>query len=239
MDDPVGLVWRAPTPQDAEALGRMHHQAWVDTYAHLLPDDWFEHWTVDVSIAKWRRILTSPDPAGPDPRSRSSTTRARRSRGSWRARPDPTTTSPPARPRELWGLYVARSHHGTGLARALAERAAGRRTGRAVGVRREPSGRGVLPQAGLRARRRRGAAPRDRAARHPHGPRSVGCRACRSPRRSCRPTSPTSSASSAPSRTPTGRTSTSWTTTSSPTSPSACPSSRRWSRSPRSRSTAT
>ena len=119
-----GLVWRAPTPADAEALGRMHHQAWVDAYSHLLPDDWFEHWTVDDAIARWRGILTAITPAdltriavfdetgavvalvvvGP-------------------SRPDESVA--PARARELRGLYVAREHHGSGLARALAERALG------------------------------------------------------------------------------------------------------------------
>jgi GNAT superfamily N-acetyltransferase len=124
MDDPVGLVWRAPTPQDADALGRMHHQAWVDAYAHLLPDDWFEHWTVDDSIAKWQRILTSPTP--PD-LTRIAVFDETGAAVGWvvagPSRPDDDVQ--PARPRELWGLYVAREHHGTGLARALAERALG------------------------------------------------------------------------------------------------------------------
>ena len=119
-----GLVWRAPTPEDAEALGRMHHQAWVDAYSRLLPDDWFEHWTVDDAVARWRGILAAPtppeltligvfDPSG--------------AAVGWvvsgPSRPDDDVA--PARPRELWGLYVAREQHGTGLARELAERALG------------------------------------------------------------------------------------------------------------------
>jgi GNAT superfamily N-acetyltransferase len=124
MAAPHDLVWRAPTPDDAEAIGRMHHQAWVDAYSHLLPDDWFEHWTVDVVIEKWQRILGAPRPpdlvrvavfdetgaavafavAGP-------------------SRPDDEVA--PAHDRELWELYVARGHHGSGLARALAEQALG------------------------------------------------------------------------------------------------------------------
>ena len=234
-----GLVWRAPTPADAEALGRMHHQAWVDAYSHLLPDDWFEHWTVDDAIARWRGILTAPHSGRPHPHRR-----LRRDRGGGRlGRGGPVApgrrASRPARPRELWGLYVAREHHGSGLARALAERALGDEPAELLGLRRQPPGGGVLPQARVRARRRGGPPPRDRPPRHPDGARWLGCRACRSPRRSCRPTSPTSSASSRPSRAPTGRTSTSWTTTSCPTSRSGCRSSRPWSRCPRSRSTAT
>ena len=29
MGEVHALVWRAPTPDDAEAIGRMHHRAWV------------------------------------------------------------------------------------------------------------------------------------------------------------------------------------------------------------------
>ena len=102
----------------------MHHQAWVDAYADLLPDDWFEHWTVDVSIAKWQRILASPTP--PD-LTRIAVFDETGAAVAWVvAGPVPSRRRRrPARPRELCGLYVARSHHGSGLARALAERALG------------------------------------------------------------------------------------------------------------------
>ena len=117
-----GLVWRAPTPADAEAVGRMHHQAWVDAYGHLLPDDWFEHWTVDVVIAKWRGILTAPTPPG---LTRIAVFDETGAAVAWvvagPSRPDDDIE--PVRPVELWGIYVAREHHGSGLARALAERA--------------------------------------------------------------------------------------------------------------------
>ena len=119
-----GLVWRAPTPADAEALGRMHHQAWVDAYSHLLPDDWFERWTVDDAIARWHGILTAPTPAD---LSRIAVFDGTGAAVAWvvvgPSRPDDTID--PARPRELWGLYVAREHHGSGLARAMAEQALG------------------------------------------------------------------------------------------------------------------
>ena len=119
-----GLVWRAPTPADAEALGRMHHQAWVDAYSHLLPDDWFEHWTVDNAIARWHGILSASPPAD---LTRITVFDGTGAAVAWVAvgpsRSDDAVD--PARPRELWGLYVAREHHGSGLARALAELALG------------------------------------------------------------------------------------------------------------------
>ena len=117
-------MWREPLPGDAESIGRMHHQAWVDTYAHLLPDDWFEHWTVADAVARWHGILTSPTPVGVtrvgvfDP---SGAAVALAVAGP--SRPDGGIE--PARPRELWALYVARDHHGTGLARALADHVLG------------------------------------------------------------------------------------------------------------------
>ena len=119
-----GLVWRVPTPADAEALGRMHHQAWVDAYSHLLPDDWFGHWTVDHVVARWRGILAAPAPADVTRIAvfdRTGAAVALVVVGP--SRPDDTVD--PARPRELWGLYVARELHGSGLARALAEQALG------------------------------------------------------------------------------------------------------------------
>jgi GNAT superfamily N-acetyltransferase len=118
------LVWREPTPADAEALGRMHHQAWVDAYSDLLPDDWFEHWTVDAVVERWRGNLGAPVPEG---LARLAVFDEHGDAVGWvvsgPSRPDDEV--PPARALELWGLYVARTHHGTGLARQLAERALG------------------------------------------------------------------------------------------------------------------
>lgn len=43
---------------DAPRVGRMHHQAWVDTYAALLPGDYFEtRWTVTDAVRLWQGIL--------------------------------------------------------------------------------------------------------------------------------------------------------------------------------------
>ena len=124
MREPQGLVWRVPVVADAEAIGRLHHQAWVDAYSALLPDGWFERWTVDDAIERWRGILAAPAPEG--------LTRLAVFDGSGAAvawvvagpsRPEDDIE--PARDRELWGLYVAREHHGTGLARELAEHVLG------------------------------------------------------------------------------------------------------------------
>ena len=124
MAAPHELVRRAPTPDDAEAIGRMHHQAWVDAYSALLPDDWFEHWTVDVAIAKWRRILASPGPPGLVRIAVFDATGAAVA-GVVAGPSRPDDDVEPVRDRELWGLYVASGHDGSGLARALAAEALG------------------------------------------------------------------------------------------------------------------
>ena len=124
MPAPQGLVWRAPVAADAEAVGRLHHRAWVDAYGDLLPEDWFEHWTVDDAVERWRGILAAPVPEGV---TRVAVFDERGAAVAWvvagPSRPDDEVE--PARERELWGLYVAREHHGTGLARALAEHVLG------------------------------------------------------------------------------------------------------------------
>ncbi|MBM6399447.1 GNAT family N-acetyltransferase [Phycicoccus sonneratiae] len=113
------LVWRAPTPADAEALGRMHFRAWVDTYGPLLPDGWFDDRGPEDRIALWARVTAEPLPLG-----------VRRVAVLDGSRPVAWCQTGPARvhegvdpvrDEELWGLYVARDHLGTGLGQALLE----------------------------------------------------------------------------------------------------------------------
>ncbi len=115
---PGDLVWREPEPSDAEALGRMHHQAWVDTYADLLPPGYFDEHGPAERIGLWRTLLAEPPPPGV----RRVTVFAGGAEAvAW------CVTGPgrehegvrPVRTEGLWGLYVARGHHGTGLAQEL------------------------------------------------------------------------------------------------------------------------
>lgn len=117
------LVWREPVLSDADAVGRMHHRAWVDTYASLLPPGWFDEHGPDEQVARWRRILGDPTPAG-----------ARRTVVFDDAEPVALAVCGTARENEgvspvrelaLWGLYVARSHLGTGLGQSLLRWAVG------------------------------------------------------------------------------------------------------------------
>lgn len=120
------LVWRAPESADAEALGRMHHQSWVDSYSDLVPPGWFDEHGPQNRIDLWHRVLADAPPEG-----------VRRT-AVFRPGGEPVAWCvggvshenegvPPVRDLELWGLYVDRSLHGSGLAQALLEWAVGDR----------------------------------------------------------------------------------------------------------------
>lgn len=103
---------------DAARLGRMHHQAWVDTYGDALPPDYFEHWTAGKSVARWVRILAESPPPGVI---RVTALDRLEVVGFATSGPTRALTARPVRAAdlELWGLYVARDHLGTGLGQQL------------------------------------------------------------------------------------------------------------------------
>jgi ribosomal protein S18 acetylase RimI-like enzyme len=108
---------------DATGLGAMHHQAWVDTYGAALPRDYFEHWTIADAVARWAKILEGP--AEPGVRRLVAVDGAGEIVGFTAAGPSrPLEDRPsPVRPFELWGLYVARAHLGSGLGQRLLDEA--------------------------------------------------------------------------------------------------------------------
>ena len=120
MDGRAGLIWRVPVLGDAGALGRLHHQAWVDAYGDRLPSDRFERWTVADAVAKWEGILRAPEV--PD-QVRLAVFADDSEAVAWivvgAARP--LDDLAPVRARELWGIYLAREQYGTGLAHALVD----------------------------------------------------------------------------------------------------------------------
>ncbi len=119
------LVWREPVPDDAEALGLMHHQCWVDTYVDLLPPGWLEEHGPQEQVLRWRRVLAEPPPPGVR---RLAVFDGAGVPVAWSvAGPGRAHTGvAPVRDRAVWGLYVARSHLGTGLGQALLHWAVGR-----------------------------------------------------------------------------------------------------------------
>ncbi|MGG5257326.1 GNAT family N-acetyltransferase [Phycicoccus avicenniae] len=91
----------------------------MDTYGPLLPQGWFDGQGPEERIALWQRVLAEPLPAG-----------ARRTAVFSGDEPVAWSMAGPARvhegvdpvrDEELWGLYVARDHLGTGLGQELVE----------------------------------------------------------------------------------------------------------------------
>ncbi|WP_375390348.1 GNAT family N-acetyltransferase, partial [uncultured Amnibacterium sp.] len=108
---------RAPTADDAEAVGRMHLAAWREAYAHLLPQDFFD----DDAEARWMQRWTANLA---EPRADTVSRIALRGDevvGLATAGPGRANESggPPVRDRELWALYVRSSEYGSGLGHQL------------------------------------------------------------------------------------------------------------------------
>ena len=115
----IGPMVRA----DARGVGELHHQSWVDTYAGALPADYWDTWTVQRSVTRWRRILADPTPRRVV---RLVAKEGRRVvgfcvRGPARGKPEIA----PARAAELWAVYVETRLYGSGLGQGLVDRCLG------------------------------------------------------------------------------------------------------------------
>ena len=108
---------RRPGPADAESLALLHVATWQETYAHLLPDDFFGDAHLESRRGMWRRLLADD-------------------RAEWMIRlaedahekPIGFAMSGPAmageaqdlpREQQLYMVYVAAAHHGSGAGQAL------------------------------------------------------------------------------------------------------------------------
>lgn len=114
----MAVLLREPTPDDAAELGRVHQQCWVETYAHLVPAEFWEHSTEARRIGMWERMLRRSDPnrrlvlaeADGDVVGFALV-------GAALAREHPG--APPAEALEVRMLYLRRSWHGTGVGQQL------------------------------------------------------------------------------------------------------------------------
>lgn len=113
----MAVTVRAMEAGDAAAVGAFHHQSWVDTYAGDLPPSYWDTWTVAASQAMWTERLAGPAEPG-----LLRLVALDEGRVCGLAVAGPARAIPgiePARDRALWGLYVGRDHHGTGLGARL------------------------------------------------------------------------------------------------------------------------
>lgn len=58
----VSAVIREPVAADAEAIAALHVATWRETYAHLLPEDFFTDEVLERRRRMWTRILAEPRP---------------------------------------------------------------------------------------------------------------------------------------------------------------------------------
>lgn len=104
---------RAATPVDAAACGQVHFQSWVETYSGLANDAFWERASAERSTEIWQQWLDS----GLDATVAEADggivglAFARDGRDNYGFEA--------VRDRELYTLYVLRSHHGTGIGQAL------------------------------------------------------------------------------------------------------------------------
>lgn len=103
---PAGLA-------DAETAGTVHHACWVETYAHLASQEFWDRVSAERSVATWRHLLgqgldaTVAEVDGVVVGVAVAGAAAERH------------GQAPARDRELSNLYVLVAHHGTGVGQTL------------------------------------------------------------------------------------------------------------------------
>lgn len=107
------VIIREPLPGEAEPIAAVHVQGWRDTYAHLLPERFYDAAALRRRVEQWRRVIDEPDPAR--------TTRVAEIDGTivGFAMVGPAIGDDRVRERELYSIYVATAQHGTGVAQAL------------------------------------------------------------------------------------------------------------------------
>ena len=110
------LVVRAPSPADAREIAELHVSTWREAYAHLLPEEFFDGAHVRGRHEMWDRLLEDPRPEW----NIRVAERDGETIGFAFAGPSigPDAEDLP-RERQLYMIYVAAAHHGTGAGQAL------------------------------------------------------------------------------------------------------------------------
>ena len=108
-----GFLLRAATVADAEGAGSVHYASWVETYAGLASQDFWESVSRERSVATWRRLLEDGIDASVAEVAGAIVGVAVAGQSHER------NGYPPVRARELSNLYVLAAHHGTGVGQAL------------------------------------------------------------------------------------------------------------------------
>ena len=121
MSTELRFLLREPRSGDVEALARVHVQAWRETYAGQLPEEFFGEKALEFRRGIWRRIIADAAPAR-------STVLAERDGevvGFAHAGPPASPEQPPPADRQLFMIYLLEAHHGCGAAQAMLDRVLG------------------------------------------------------------------------------------------------------------------
>ena len=110
---------RAAVSSDAEAIGAVNLAAWRETYAGVVGEAFLAGLRADAITDRWHSHLSRSDPAY-----RIVVAEAQ-DRIVGYAASGPTREAAPARPLELYSIYLLADHQGVGLGSALLQAAVG------------------------------------------------------------------------------------------------------------------
>lgn len=114
---------RQPRPDDAPAIADVHVATWKETYAHLLPEDYFSEEYVQGRHRMWNHILTHPrDDMSVRVADSDGTIIGFACVGPGEGRDGEDAP----RDRFLYAIYVLAAHHGTGAGQVLLDETMGK-----------------------------------------------------------------------------------------------------------------
>jgi GNAT superfamily N-acetyltransferase len=112
----MDITIREPTAHDAADLAELHVGSWREAYGHLLPSDFFSTEYVEGRHRMWEHLLTHPDD---QVMIRVAESDGRIVGFAWAGPGFGAGDEAPSRPRQLYAIYLAASHYGSGAAQAL------------------------------------------------------------------------------------------------------------------------
>ncbi|UYN84327.1 MAG: GNAT family N-acetyltransferase [Microcella sp.] len=117
LDTSAGAAFtlREPRLDDVERLAHVHVQAWRETYADQLPDEFFGERALEFRRSLWRRMVGDPAPG-----SRTVLAELHGEIVGFASAGTPVSPEQPAPASlELFMIYLLEAHHGCGAAQAM------------------------------------------------------------------------------------------------------------------------
>lgn len=118
----MSFTTREPSQRDAAEIADLHVSTWREAYSHLLPEDFFTAGYTASRHKMWNHVLANP--------ADDTVVRVAEHDGSmigfaWAGPGRDLAGGEAPRDRHLYAIYVAASHHGSGVAQALLDEALG------------------------------------------------------------------------------------------------------------------